>query len=148
MVVLHQNKNDLNARGHIGTEIDNKAETTLSVAKSKQNKDISEVNPDYCRNLDFEPFAFTMDEDFKPVLIGLHSGSTKPTKEAEIQENMEFILKDNRSIRRTDLVSEYMELTGYGKATADRHIKEAMMKLNFIEKNEARKYQLKSDVPF
>jgi hypothetical protein len=149
MVVIHQNKNDLNARGHIGTEIVNKAETTLSVAKNKQNKDISEVNAEYCRNMEFEPFAFTLDEDFKPVLVDVNKPSAKPTLEAQIQENMEFILKDNRSLRRTDFVSEYIELIGCTKATADRHIKTAIMKLGIIEKNEAGLYQLKNnDAPF
>ena len=33
--ILHQNKADENARGHIGTELNNKAETVLEVAKDK-----------------------------------------------------------------------------------------------------------------
>lgn len=57
-VVLHQNKSDNNARGHIGTELLNKAETVLSVAKSDGNKDISIVQPEMCRNKEPESFAF------------------------------------------------------------------------------------------
>lgn len=57
-VVLHQNKSDNNARGHIGTELLNKAETVLSVTKSEGNADISIVQPEMCRNKEPEPFAF------------------------------------------------------------------------------------------
>ena len=42
--ILHQNKGDENARGHIGTELNNKAETVLLVEKDKSNGDISNVS--------------------------------------------------------------------------------------------------------
>ena len=35
--VIHQNKGDENARGHIGTEINNKSETVLRVEKDKND---------------------------------------------------------------------------------------------------------------
>jgi hypothetical protein len=68
VVVLHQNKNDTNARGHLGTELVNKAETVLSVTKDEKNKDMSIVQADYCRDKDFEPFGFTIDENGLPQL--------------------------------------------------------------------------------
>ncbi len=58
--VLHQNKGDNNARGHIGTEIINKAETVLSV--TKETDSISMVKAEFCRDREFKPFAFTIDE--------------------------------------------------------------------------------------
>src|SRR5690606_16627954 len=36
--VLHQNKNDNNARGHLGTELMNKSETVIEVAPDGKNK--------------------------------------------------------------------------------------------------------------
>ncbi len=66
--VLHQNKSDTNARGHIGTELQNKSETVISVTKSEQDKDISIVEPVACRNIDFEPFGFEINEDGIPIL--------------------------------------------------------------------------------
>ena len=39
--ILHQNKGDENARGHIGTELNNKAETVLLVEKDKGDADTS-----------------------------------------------------------------------------------------------------------
>ncbi len=66
--VLHQNKGDNNARGHIGTELVNKAETVLSVSKSPENKDISIVEAEYCRGKEPEPFGFEIDGYGLPIL--------------------------------------------------------------------------------
>ena len=60
VTVLHQNKNDSNARGHLGTELINKAETTLSVTKHPKDNNISIVEPEYCRNIEPEKFAITV----------------------------------------------------------------------------------------
>ena len=35
--ILHQNKGEEHARGHIGTELSNKAETVLQVEKDEKN---------------------------------------------------------------------------------------------------------------
>lgn len=68
ITVLHQNKGDTNARGHIGTELMNKSETVISVTKNATDSDISIVAPEACRNIDFEPFAFEINEFGIPVL--------------------------------------------------------------------------------
>lgn len=68
VTVLHQNKGDNNARGHLGTELMNKSETVISVTKSETDKDISIVEPVACRNIDFEPFGFEIDENGIPVI--------------------------------------------------------------------------------
>lgn len=65
--VLHQNKSDNNARGHIGTELINKAHTVLSVTKSEADKDISIVEPQMCRAKEPEIFAFEIDEYGIPI---------------------------------------------------------------------------------
>ncbi|TXD46467.1 AAA family ATPase, partial [Polaribacter sp. IC063] len=62
VTVLHQNKSDTNARGHIGTELVNKAETVLEVAKSENDSNISIVTPLQCRNPEPEVFAFEINE--------------------------------------------------------------------------------------
>ena len=69
VTVLHQNKSDNNARGHIGTELINKAETVLSVTKNEQDNDISIVEAQQCRNREPNPFAFEINEDGLPVLV-------------------------------------------------------------------------------
>ncbi|MBP0903558.1 AAA family ATPase [Mariniflexile gromovii] len=56
--VLHQNKGDNNARGHLGSELVHKAETVLSVSKSENDKNISVVEAEMCRNEEPDIFAF------------------------------------------------------------------------------------------
>ena len=41
--ILHQNKNDEHARGHVGTELNNKAETIMQIEADKDDKSISVV---------------------------------------------------------------------------------------------------------
>ena len=68
VTVLHQNKSDNNARGHIGTELINKAETVLSVTKAESDDTISIVEPQQCRNIDPEVFAFEINEFGIPII--------------------------------------------------------------------------------
>lgn len=67
--VIHQNKGDENARGHIGTELNHKAETVLLVEKDERNADISTVRPASTRDRSFEGFAFRIDENALPELV-------------------------------------------------------------------------------
>lgn len=66
--VLHQNKGDNNARGHIGTELNNKAETVLSISKSSDNDMVSIVQPEMCRNKETESIAFEIDNNGIPYI--------------------------------------------------------------------------------
>ena len=67
--ILHQNKADENARGHIGTELSNKAETVLEVAKDKSDGNISTVQAIHIRAMEFQPFAFRISDDALPELV-------------------------------------------------------------------------------
>lgn len=71
--VLHQNKNDEHARGHVGTELNNKAETILQITKSQFDGNISEVKAMHIREKEFEPFAFRINNDALPELVGEYS---------------------------------------------------------------------------
>jgi hypothetical protein len=51
-VVLHENKHDRNAKGHLGQYLVQKSETVLSAKKSENNKDITEITPEYTRNIE------------------------------------------------------------------------------------------------
>ena len=67
--VLHLNKGDDNTRGHIGTELNNKAETVLQITKSTQDGNISEVKAMHIRDRDFEPFAFRINDSALPEVV-------------------------------------------------------------------------------
>jgi len=87
MAVLHQNKGDNNARGHLGAELTNKAETVLSVTKSEIDNTISIVEPEYCRDREFEPFAFTINFYELPEIVDAwQQKSTSKAKTNPIQD--------------------------------------------------------------
>ena len=107
--ILHQNKGDENARGHIGTELSNKAETVLQVEKDENNPDISKVKAAHIRAVDFEPFAFRINGEALPELLdgyrfkekepGKGRGKFDPNKDISEQQHRialeaAFTLKD------------------------------------------------------
>lgn len=67
--VLHLNKGDDNTRGHIGTELNNKAETILQISRNSENGKISEVRAMHIRDKEFTPFAFEIRDDALPYLV-------------------------------------------------------------------------------
>lgn len=124
--VLHQNKNDEHARGHIGTELNNKAETIMQIEVDKENKTISVVEAVHIRDREFEPFAFRINEEVLPELAEPYLPKEKnvgrPTKEPfepykEISESVHRAALDaafaNGNISSYD---EYLERLkeGYG----------------------------------
>lgn len=76
--VLHLNKGDNNVRGHIGTEMSNKAETVLVISKNNECPSVSEVHALHIREKEFKPFAFTVDEGGLPVMAVDHSFCEAP----------------------------------------------------------------------
>lgn len=73
MNVLHTNPNTDKARGHLGSTLMRKAETVLFVHKAGE---LSIVEPQYCRNMPFERFAFSVEnlpevEQQSPACVGL-----------------------------------------------------------------------------
>lgn len=99
ITVLHQNKSDNNARGHIGTELINKAETVLSVTKNEQDKDISIVEAQQCRNREPEPFAFEINEHGLPVIVQDFEIRTET-------KNSKFDITDLEDFKKFQLLTE------------------------------------------
>lgn len=71
--VLHLNKGDDNTRGHIGTELNNKAETILQISKNNENGKISEVRAMHIRDKEFTPLlnealGFAKDETTRSIV--------------------------------------------------------------------------------
>jgi len=67
--VIHQNQSDGKVRGHIGTEIQNKAETIIRITKDEQDRNRSWVEEVYGRGKGFDKFAFEINENGIPVII-------------------------------------------------------------------------------
>lgn len=120
--VLHLNKNDNNPRGHIGTELENKAETVLIISKNLQNNSISEVRPMHMRDKEFSTFAFHIDDNKLPVLDNGISVTVVKRREKSLvsldnevhQEILSKAFKNNSPTRYSDLVE--MVSRAYGDA--------------------------------
>jgi len=64
LTILHQNKGDANARGHLGTELMNKAETVAKLTRDETSGTrLTIVEPEFTRHKDFENFAYSLDDD-------------------------------------------------------------------------------------
>jgi len=83
--ILHVNKVDNNARGHIGSELINKAESVIILSMEK-GSNFTTVEADYMRDGGFEPFQFTV-IDHLPVVCGF---------EEELFENNDKNLDANK----------------------------------------------------
>ena len=95
--ILHQNKNDEHARGHVGTELNNKAETIMQIEADKDDKSISVVEALHIRDREFESFAFRINDECLPETVEFYQPQKRqagrPSKEPfdpykEIPENM------------------------------------------------------------
>lgn len=116
-VVLHLNKGDDNTRGHLGTELNNKAETILQVTKDEFDKDISSVASMFIRDKDFEPFAFRINENSLPEKVENYQpqqpGKKKGFDYSEVSEEkhreaLTATFKDNETLPYGTLI-EYLQ---------------------------------------
>lgn len=74
MSVLHTNPNSDKARGHIGSTLQRKAETMVYVHKIEE---CSIVEPQFCRNEEFAPFAFYITEEGLPEECDIPTQTTQ-----------------------------------------------------------------------
>jgi hypothetical protein len=75
--VIHVNPTDNNtkARGWLGTEVMNKSEAVILIAKDKDNSFVSKVHSEYLRDRDFGDFYIGFDEDSVPMITNYKSES-------------------------------------------------------------------------
>ena len=66
--VIHQNKNDNFATGHVGSSIMKKAEIIISVTKHTDDSRTSLVKCDMSRAMDFKEFSFSINSEGLPVV--------------------------------------------------------------------------------
>jgi hypothetical protein len=90
ITILHQNPNDDKARGHLGTELTNKAEFIISIGRNKAD-DSYRTLEGYGRRKSFTPFNYTLNEDEFPILSNEEKplGKINPlTLEPDIHKNI------------------------------------------------------------
>lgn len=89
--ILHQNKGNEHARGHLGSEMINKSETVIKVEKDEQKK-LTVCTPEFTRGEPFPIFAFDRDAagmpqivNYQPTITASESNARKQ-KPADIDE--------------------------------------------------------------
>ena len=127
--IIHQNKIDNNARGHLGTELVNKSESVISIEKKNE---VSIVKQMQLRGKDFKSFAFSINEYGTPFLIdGYNEKSKKEAFNQQIPEN--FDLEYHQGIL-TDLIFHGQK---YGKVELCTLLKNEWAKKGFEITNKA-----------
>lgn len=90
IVVLHQNKSDSNPKGHIGSQLNQKCETVLSVERDQENKGISKIEPTQSRGLDIEPIYITVNEKGIPEIISTQNAVQKIERKSKDPHDYNF----------------------------------------------------------
>lgn len=131
VTIIHQNKGDNNARGHLGTELMNKSETVLQVVRDRS---VATVAPVHCRNIEVDEFSFT-------VIDGLPQLCDKP-KDAEKRQELEDLFSlyfgDTIRWRKSELIAKMKIELKRSEKTARRKIAEAIEFGILVEDNEKR----------
>jgi hypothetical protein len=132
--VLHQNKGDTNARGHLGTELTNKSETVLSVTKDSEDKKISIVSADYCRNKEPEEFAFEIINGLPVIAENYEFRTEKKNKKFDLIDLSDFdkysivnlVFSKDKQFHYTHLHTQFKLAfkEKYSKNIGDNRIKE------------------------
>jgi len=120
LTVLHQNKADNNARGHLGSELCNKSETVIQVIN---NKGIATVSPVYSRNREIQDFSFRIDDAGLPVLCDAPKVEKKAGELAELMKKAMF---GSAWMSRKDLTTKVKIVSGKTDRTAERKVKDAL----------------------
>jgi hypothetical protein len=101
--ILHQNKGNEDARGHLGTELVNKSESVIEVLK---DEDFSIIKPKSVRDIEFKPFAFYINSIGLPEAAEDYSPNQPPAEKTpkvdeltkdELSEITEFIFENGNS---------------------------------------------------
>ena len=127
MSVLHTNPNSDKARGHIGSTLQRKVETMIYVRKVGER---SVVEPQYCRNEEFAPFAFHVTEE------GLPEECEMPNEQGESSSSENICVKIiresypngiERRVLVTKLVDEYDVNRAYARVKVSRAIAQRLL---------------------
>jgi hypothetical protein len=93
--ILHQNKGNEHARGHIGTELQNKSESVFSVTVSSENKEVSIFESEFCRGKEPESFAFKINEQGIPEIVEHETGNKKGFIHEFTEEKLWFLIQES-----------------------------------------------------
>ena len=121
--VLHENKNDRNAKGHLGSYLVQKAETTISLAKSETTPSASDIVPEYTRNKEFPSMEMTITGFDTIELVQKEDVESIPERVWTQEDHKRLIpLIDGKSV--TDAVKFIRDTEGVMKRVAEKVLNE------------------------
>lgn len=124
--VLHLNKTDRNPRGHIGTELTNKALATIELELDEKSQHTI-VKCESSRERGFENFAFTHGPDGGPEIVGMPvGGNSIPV--AERIARLKSVFKDEPQLSYKELIGEIKAEFALGDNKGKALVKEFVRK--------------------
>lgn len=131
MNVLHLNKTDNNARGHIGSELLNKAEITIEVEFDEKSGH-SKVKCESSRRKPFEPFMFTHGPTGLPEILGAVIGEERVNDDDKFKKLQAAF--DEQTLKYKDLMISVKAQFGVGDNRARQLISSAVSR-GWVMKN-------------
>jgi hypothetical protein len=146
--VLHLNKTDNNARGHIGSELLNKAYMTIEVELDEKSGQ-SVAKCESSRDKPFEMFSFWHDKNGLPEIIGLPAqGGLLPV--AEKNDRMHAVFQDG-PVRYKDIIDPIKANFECGINRAKQYLAEWVRRGYVVKSGKDRSpdctYKLVSSIP-
>ena len=118
--LIHTNKRDNEARGHLGAVLQQKSAEIYQVDKTG---DTARVSQPFSRFAPVPPFSFGFADDFKIVPVG---GTTNAEQWAAHYNRFAPLFNDTKRLRYKDLVQLYRDYYQKGERTAQEAIKDAV----------------------
>jgi hypothetical protein len=141
--VLHLNKSDNNARGHLGTELLNKAEITIELEKDF-NSGFTIVKCESSRDKPFEDFAFTHGANELPELVSAPVRAIGLSQNQE-KERLAFVF-DEPIQKRAEVIEAIKRHFEVGRQKADillaRFVREGLIVKNGKDRSPTTVYKL------
>jgi hypothetical protein len=130
--VLHQNKNDKNARAHIGTISSQKCEIEVSTEVDNEDRSQSIVSCVNSRGVPFDPFAIRWDKGSLPCIVqewnASKASAAKSNRKFEAAKDIvQSVFKPLSALSRTDAEKGIMKAAKVSESTASRYVN------NFLE---------------
>lgn len=129
--VLHLNKTDSNARGHIGSELLNKAEITIEL-ELDEKAGCTIVKCESSRDLPFESFAFRHNNEGLPELVSVPIKG-QVLSEYEQKERLKFVFESDL-LKRNEVIEGIKTHFEIGNSKADKLLG-YFIRLGWIVKN-------------
>jgi hypothetical protein len=117
VVILHQNPKSDKTRGHLGSQLERKAESVLEI---KKREDAHSITAKLLRNADaFKPIYFRYDEELGyPVIDHLMEMGKEQAQKIEDKKMLNIFFKEDVEVEKKVMCERYAKVTGNNSKSA------------------------------